>query len=238
MNGVSESGERFLIWDFDGTLATRVGGWAGALQEVVTSGYPHIMIPVEHFRPHLQGGFPWHAPEVVRAPVPPDVWWENLNPLFARALSAATGLTDTDAGRLALTVRSTYLSTGPWQLFDDTLDTLEQLRARGWKNIILSNHAPELESLVAHLGLTHLFEAIYNSGVTGKEKPNPAAFECVFADFPEARAGWMIGDNWNADVGGASAVGMRSILVRNDHPGAPLRCAALGDVIDFLDRAS
>src|SRR5687767_893364 len=137
MNGGTKASRHFLVWDFDGTLATRTGGWAGALQEALTSGYPHLTIPAEDFRPYLQQGFPWHAHHVVRAPVPPDVWWENLNPLFARALSGATGLTPTDASRLAPRVRSTYLSTGPWRLFDDTLDTLASLSARGWRHIIL-----------------------------------------------------------------------------------------------------
>jgi putative hydrolase of the HAD superfamily len=235
LKDVTKAGGRFLIWDFDGTLATRNGGWVGALQEVVTTGYPHMTIAAEAIRPHLQQGFPWHTPDVIRLPVPPDVWWENLNPLFARALASAAGLTEGDASRLALRVRSTYLRIGPWQLYDDTVDTLGRLRELGWSHILLSNHVPELESLVAHLGLEDFFQAIYNSGVTGKEKPNPAAFECVFADFPEARRGWMIGDNWKADVGGASAVGMRSILVRNDHPEARVRCATLSDVIGLLE---
>jgi putative hydrolase of the HAD superfamily len=235
MNDVTTSNGRFLIWDFDGTLATRSGGWAGTLQEVLTSGYPQMAVAADDIRPHLLGGFPWHAHEVVRSPMAPDVWWENLNPLFARALSAGAGLTHADAHRLALRVRATYLRTDPWRLYDDTVDTLGQLTGRGWKHIILSNHCPELESIVAHLGLSHLFEAIYNSGVTGKEKPNPAAFECVFADYPQARAGWMIGDNWYADVGGAQAVGMRSILVRNEHPDARVRCATLSEVIGVIE---
>jgi FMN phosphatase YigB (HAD superfamily) len=71
---------------------------------------------------------------------------------------------------------------------------------------------------------------------TGKEKPNPAAFECVFADFPLARRGWMIGDSWSADVGGASGVGMRSILVRNRHQESGFACDALEDVIALPDR--
>ena len=57
-----------LVWDFDGTLAIRPGYWTGALHEVVSSCHPDLGITPEHIRPHLQRGFPWHAPEVVRDP--------------------------------------------------------------------------------------------------------------------------------------------------------------------------
>ena len=52
---------------------------------------------------------------------------------------------------------------------------------------------------------------------------------------PQARAGWMIGDSWRADVQGASAVGMRSILVREKHPGAAVQCDSLHDIVEIVD---
>jgi hypothetical protein len=57
----------------------------------------------------------------------------------------------------------------------------------------------------------------------------------VFAQYPSAKGGWMIGDSWRADVQGALAVGMRAILVRSEHPEAPLRCATLDEVVDVVD---
>ena len=79
---------------------------------------------------------------------------------------------------------------------------------------------PELPELIDRLGLRDLITAVHCSARTGVEKPHPQAFETVFAQFPGARAGWMIGDSWRADVQGALAVGLRAILVRSKHPDA------------------
>jgi FMN phosphatase YigB (HAD superfamily) len=46
----------------------------------------------------------------------------------------------------------------------------------------------------------------------------------------------MIGDSWRADVQGALAVGMRPILVREKHPGAPVQCDTLHDVVRVVER--
>jgi putative hydrolase of the HAD superfamily len=226
---------RFLVWDFDGTLATRRGGWAGALAEVIASRCPGVAIDAEALRPHLRRGFPWHTPEVVRAPGSSGDWWDALAPVFGSAIAGVAGLPEAEARRAAAEVRTTFLRRDSWVVFEDTSFALEQLRDRGWTHVLLSNHVPELESLMEELGLTRFFEAVYNSAVTGKEKPNKAAFECVFADFPEARSGWMIGDSWSADVSGATAAGMRSILVRNRHPEATHGFATLRELVPFLD---
>lgn len=118
---------------------------------------------------------------------------------------------------------------------EDVLPALRRLSIRGWKHIILSNHVPELPRLTEALGLSDFLIDVYCSGRTGAEKPHPKAFETVFADHPEARAGWMIGDSWRADVRGALAVGMRSILVREKHPGAALQCDSLHDIVEIVE---
>jgi putative hydrolase of the HAD superfamily len=183
----------YLIWDFDGTLATRPGNWTGALCEVVSSQHPELAITPDLLRPHLQHGFPWHTPETVRSPSSEDAWWEALLPV------------------------------------------LDELSAGGWQHIVLSNHIPELPRLLAGLGLNDRFVAVYCSALTGAEKPHPRAFEVVFADYPEARNGWMIGDSWRADVQGAVAVGLRAVLVREKHAEATARCDTLHEVVRIVE---
>ncbi len=68
---------------------------------------------------------------------------------------------------------------------------------------MLSNHVPELNRLLADLGIASFFERIFNSAVTGIEKPNPAAFLSVKAAYPELVDFVMIGDSLRADVSGA-----------------------------------
>jgi putative hydrolase of the HAD superfamily len=69
---VGEGG--FLVWDFDGTLATRPGNWTAALCEVVNRERPDLGITLDLIRPHLQSGFRWHTPEIVRSACSEDEW--------------------------------------------------------------------------------------------------------------------------------------------------------------------
>lgn len=229
------STERYLIWDFDGTLATRPGEWTATLCETLSSHRPGLHVDPERIRPHLRTGFPWHAPESVRTPCSADDWWENLLPVFEAAFVGA-GVDRQEASGLARRVRMLYTEPSRWKVYDDALPVLEELRGRGWRHLMLSNHVPELARLATVLGLHSYFTAIYCSADTGVEKPNPEAFERVFADYPRARDGWMIGDSWSADVQGASRVGLRSILVRRTHADASCRCESLHEVVSIVSQ--
>ena len=74
-------------------------------------------------------------------------------------------------------LRDDILNAGRYVVFDDVVPALRRAAASGWRNLIVSNHVPELESLVSDLGLTPLFESMVCSGVVGYEKPHPLLFE-------------------------------------------------------------
>jgi putative hydrolase of the HAD superfamily len=103
---------------------------------------------------------------------------------------------------------------------------------------VLSNHVPELPQIVERLGLQEHVEAVLCSADIGAEKPHRQAFEALFARYPSARTGWMIGDSWRGDVCGAQAVGMRAILVRERHLEAPVQCDTLHDVVPIVEGGS
>jgi putative hydrolase of the HAD superfamily len=229
------SRDRILLWDFDGTLAFRPGNWSGVVCEVVAAERPDLGLTADRLQPHLQTGFPWHTPEVVRDPGSAEQWWSHLFTVLTRAVQRASDVDDAEAHRLVRGVRATYVDAKRWHVFDDVRPALERLRERGWKHIVLSNHVPELPELIEGLDLHDLISDVRCSAHTGVEKPHPRAFEAVFADFPDARAGWMIGDSWRADVLGARGVGMRSILVRSTHPDAAVQCQTLDEVVDVVD---
>lgn len=229
------STDRFLTWDFDGTLAFRPGNWTGVVCDVIAVERPDVGMTPDRLRPHLQSGFPWHTPHIVRTPCPADQWWSALLPVLARAVESAAGLDASEARRLVSGVRAAYTDAKGWQLFDDVLPVLACLRARGWRHLVLSNHVPELPQLVEALGLSDFITAVYCSACTGVEKPHRKAFELVFAQYPAAQSGWMIGDSWRADVQAALAVGMRAILVRSEHPEAVLQCKTLNEVVGIVE---
>ncbi len=225
----------YLIWDFDSTLAFRPGNWTGIVCAVVAVERPDLGLTADRLRPHLQSGFPWHTPEVVRAPCSGEQWWSGLLRVLARAVQRASGVDEFEARRLVKGVRAAYIDAKEWHVFDDVRLALERLRDRGWRHILLPNHVPELPGLIRALGLHDLITAVYCSARTGVGKPHHQAFEAVFGDYPDARAGWMIGDSWRADVLGTQTVGMRAIVVRSHHPDAAVHCQTLDEVVDLVD---
>lgn len=227
---------RALLWDFDGTLGERVGGWSGALLAAAERVAPGLGLTPEQVRPHLQRGFPWHTPD--RPCAPPHTarrWWAALKPVFVDAYLGC-GLPEGLAARAAAEVRHTYLAPGAWQLYDDALPTLSRLSAAGWRHIVLSNHVPELRDLLAALGLAPLLAGVVNSAETGYEKPHPEAFRLGIAAAQGATTIWMIGDNPVADIAGAEAADIPAILVRRTHPKARYASADLFGVPTLLER--
>jgi putative hydrolase of the HAD superfamily len=228
---------KYIIWDFDGTLAYRDGAWSGTLAAILRRGVPGSTASLADFRLYMQAGFPWHQPERAHGPWNRDDWWEALIPVFENAFRRVGALAESEALRLARAVRGHYLDPGYWHLFDDTLRCLDRLKAQGWRHVVLSNHVPELPEIMETLGLSPYIEKVFNSADTGYEKPHPEAFRNVIEWLGTCAEAWMVGDNLQADFQGAQAAGLPAILVRTRDPDANLRCAGLADLPGLLDGA-
>lgn len=174
---------RLIVWDFDGTLACRDGMWTGALSEILAAWAPDLGDRREMIQAELQSGFPWHTPEVSHTELSdPDRWWEALRPVFVRAFRAAGAeakLADSCAGA----VRSRYCDPRSWSVFPDRFHALRGLTEEGWSHVILSNHVPELNSIVRHLDLERFFIRVVSSAVIGHEKPNPMSYREAVSGF-------------------------------------------------------
>ena len=191
-------------------------------------------VDIETVRPYMRRGFPWHTPDVPNSPGrPAAAWWEAMLPVFTEAFTAC-GISAGEAPVLALQVRSAYTDLAGWKLFEDTAEVLRELRAEGWRHAILSNHVPELPSLIGGLGLAALIDRVFNSAETGFEKPHPRAFRDALSAL-QVDTAWMIGDNIEADVLGAERAGMRAILVRNQDARAARQAAGLREVRRYLE---
>jgi putative hydrolase of the HAD superfamily len=189
-------------------------------------------------RPHLQSGFPWNQPEQAREPArSADDWWEGMLPVFERAFQRGANLDAAASRRLAQKVRAAYLHPDSWQLFDDALPCLQALQSGGWRQVILSNHVPELPNLIRALGLEPHIERVFNSAETGFEKPHIMAFKTALKTMEGATRVWMIGDSVSADIAGARAAGLPSILVRSEHPAADYCCLTLAEIPVTLNRS-
>ena len=106
-----------------------------------------------------------------------------------------------------------------FELYEDALPVMAELRRHGLKIALVSNTARDLEAFVHHHRLE--VDAALASRAHGKTKPHRSIFEAVLARLdvrPEDAA--MVGDSPADDVEGARALGMRAFLLDRDgvHP--------------------
>jgi putative hydrolase of the HAD superfamily len=105
--------------------------------------------------------------------------------------------------------------TSYYVLADSTHALLEALRARGLKLALVSNTAsPQwlLQPMLERQGIAERVDAIVLSSEVGKRKPHPAIFERALDELEvDARDALFVGDRLEADVLGASRVGMKTI---------------------------
>jgi len=107
-----------------------------------------------------------------------------------------------------------------FELFEDALPVLDELRARGLKLGLVSNTGRNLDEFIAHHKLD--VGAAIGSGAFGRTKPHPTIFRAVLERLevePEDAA--MVGDSLEDDIEGARAAGIRRafLLDREDrHP--------------------
>ena len=226
---------KLILWDFDRTLAVREEGWSGAMLEVLRRHCPDLTVTRDDLKPHIRSGFPWHTPDVPHTHIrSAEDWWAQLEPPFANAFERV-GVASGDTDRLAAEVRRVYLNIEGWRVFDDALPVLSELASQDWTHRVLSNHVPELETLVAGLNLAPLIESVHSSANIGYEKPHPRAFEAALGNVPDGAVVWMVGDSVSADVQGAQAVGIPAILVRGQSDQAEHCCDDLTGVPDIVN---
>lgn len=208
-------GQPTILWDFDGTLARRPGLWSGALVEVLDTEMPGHGITREELRSGLRDGFPWHEHQRGHEHLnSPEAWWAHVQRTLARALQGV-GIDDVRSRTLAARVPDHYLDPGRWVVADDAKEALALAAGAGWQNVILSNHAPELATLVDALGLRTHVSHVLTSARHGFEKPHPRAYEVALTASGHPDTVWMVGDNPIADVAGAARVGIPGVLIRH-----------------------
>ncbi len=215
--------QRLLIWDFDGTLAYRHDpdlAWTRLLVETLDEHAPGHAVTLDAIRPSVRDGFPWDLADPHPELCEPEAWWSFVEALLANAYEQA-GISPEEARILATHAHRLYVDhTVGWTVVDGAAEVLGELSSLGWSHVILSNHAPELESIVEGLGLLPHFERVISSAGLGYEKPHPEAFAAALAGLAPGGEAWMIGDGYKADIVGAEAVGLPAIHVRRTHPDA------------------
>jgi len=135
------------------------------------------------------------------------------------------------AGQIAGQIVRRWEQAAHFELYDDVLPVLAELRRRGLRLGLVSNTSRDLGAFVRHFSLD--VDGWIASGSYGKVKPSPlifrAALELVAC---EAGSAVMVGDSPADDIAGARAVGMRALLLdrAGRFPDAPDRIESLGEL--------
>lgn len=117
-----------------------------------------------------------------------------------------------DAAICADLVACTRIS-GNWQdIRPGTRDVLLRL-ARNRRLGVISNADGKIAAVLEHCGIADCFETITDSGIVGKEKPDPAIFEAALRSLGvTAQESLYTGDVYSVDYLGATACGMHAVL--------------------------
>ena len=99
-----------------------------------------------------------------------------------------------------------------FELYEDVVPVLAELRAAGLKIGLVSNSARDVRAFAEHHGLD--IDAGISSFHHGKTKPHASIFRAVL-DLLEVQSheAVMVGDTVEDDVEGARAIGMQAVLV-------------------------
>jgi HAD superfamily hydrolase (TIGR01549 family) len=92
------------------------------------------------------------------------------------------------------------------------LALLQALKPAYKVGIVTNNRTAEQQEKLRYLGMSHLVDALITSDDVGVLKPDPAIYAQALQRLgAEAAETVMVGDNWQADVVGALAVGIRPV---------------------------
>ncbi len=122
-----------------------------------------------------------------------------------------------------------------FELYDDALPALEELRRHELKLGLLSNSSRDLVEFVRHHGL--VVDAVLTSHAHGKTKPHGSIFWALLERLEvEPGEAVMIGDTIEDDFEGALAIGMRAVLLDRDgrYPGVAERITNLSTLPTVL----
>ncbi len=159
-------------------------------------------------------------------------WWWNYDVEIFRRLGVPKAKHDT----IFEEIYGFFSDPAAWELYPDTLEALERLKAEGFSLAIVSNWNSSLSKIVGGLNLAHFFEFMLASAEAGMKKPSPKIFELALE-----RAGVgpsrvvHVGDTYHADVLGARRAGIRAIML-DRHNGKHADHEVITSLLDLYPR--
>lgn len=201
---------RAVLFDWGGTLMSdewsdeiALEGHTAGLTALPRDGLPDAAAFTRYLREHEAELFPLASEDEI-----------DISAVMAGSFREhGVELTDDDV-RLFLQAAQDVWSSY-YVLADSTHALLDVLRARGLKLALVSNTAsPQwlLQPILERQGIAERVDAIVLSSEVGKRKPHPAIFERALVELGvDASDALFVGDRLEADVLGASRVGMKTM---------------------------
>jgi HAD superfamily hydrolase (TIGR01549 family) len=144
-----------------------------------------------------------------------DTIWHR----FTEEIFVGMGGPEEIASECATEIEQGWEVSENFELFEDALPVLEELRKADLRIGLVSNGIRDLEEFVLHHRLD--VDIAVGSRAHGRVKPHPTIFQAALQQLNVLpRDAVMVGDSLEEDVEGARALGMRAILIDRDerHP--------------------
>jgi putative hydrolase of the HAD superfamily len=161
---------------------------------------------------------------------------------YTRRIIELMGGESPAADRVARELYAEWAEHHHFTLYDDVLDSLRGLAARGVRLGLISNSHRCLASFQSHFELEDLISAAVSSSEHGFMKPHPAIFQAALGMMQVAAAdAMMVGDSLAHDVLGARNAGMRGVLlargggVVDDLPAGVPVIRSLRELVTLID---
>ena len=161
-------------------------------------------------------------------------WWRNLVHNVFAPLGPFPWFADYFEALFAY-----FATADAWRLYPETLEVLATLKSRDLRLGVISNFDSRLFGLLDGLGIAAFFDPVITSTHVGAAKPDAAIFNRALSHHrlrPDEAL--HVGDSYEADIMGARAAGLASVLV--DRRGSEqrtdsyLRVKSLAEVVTFV----
>jgi HAD superfamily hydrolase (TIGR01662 family) len=126
----------------------------------------------------------------------------------------------------AVAIEQAWARAEHFEIYEDVLPVLEELRSQGIRIGLVTNGARDLDEFIDHHGLREHVDAAVGSRAHGRVKPHESIFRAALAELGVAAdEAAMVGDSPEDDIEGAKALGMRAFLIdrENRFPDEPGR---------------
>jgi putative hydrolase of the HAD superfamily len=236
-----------VLFDMGDTLVHYpLPGWSAMARQCIAGVYGYMVRPESELPPPA-AAVP--EPDEARArrtpPAPGTPVQHRVMLAMRRVVRSVSGRT---LPRMAEACARPFMADG--RLFADVLPVLAELKSRGYRLGLVSNTpwgTPDYlwENQVERFGLARCFDVRIFSSVIGFRKPDPRIFREALARLKvEAAHALFVGNDPEADIGGAHAAGMRTAFILRPEgprsktdPRPDLRLDTLEDLLAYLPSA-